>query len=242
MGRALRWLRNVTGDRTAQQRISTSDRPAHETPVTSVGDPERKSVAILPFKNLSNDPQSSFYEFSLADAVITELARVRSLVVRPSSEIVKYQGVQVDPRQAGREMSVAAVLSAGFLRAGDRIRVTAQLVDVDSGDLLWSDRIDADATDIINVQDTITQEICDGLRLELTSDEKVWLEQPKTANAEAYEEYLRGRDCMGRYVYHTIARKDVDEAIEHFQRAAYLLILRSRWRTAGWAPLMRTGL
>jgi serine/threonine-protein kinase len=222
MGRALRWLRGVTGDRTAQQRGSTSDRPAHDTPATSLSDRERKSVAILPFKNLSNDPQSSFYEFSLADAVITELARVRSLVVRPSSEIVKYQGLQVDPRQAGREMSVAAVLSAGFLRAGDRIRVTAQLVDVDSGDLLWSDKIDADATDIINVQDTITQEICEGLRLELTSDEKVWLEQQKTANAEAYEEYLRGRDCMGRYVYHTIARKDVDEAIEHFERAAYL--------------------
>src|SRR5437870_5252142 len=194
MGRALRWLRGVTGERTAQQRVSTSDRPAHDTPATSLGDRERKSVAILPFKNLSNDAQSSFYEFSLADAVITELARVRSLVVRPSSEIVKYQGIQVDPRQAGREMSVAAVLAAGFLRAGDRIRVTAQLVDVNSGDLLWSDRIDADATDIINVQDTITQEICDGLRLELTSDEKDRLEQQKTANAVAYEEYLRGRD------------------------------------------------
>jgi serine/threonine protein kinase/tetratricopeptide (TPR) repeat protein len=222
MGRALRWLRGATGERTTPQRESTSERPVHDTPVTSLGDRERKSVAILPFRNVSNDPQSSFYEFSLADAVITELARVRSLVVRPSSEIVKYQGVQVDPRQAGREMSVAAVLSAGFLRAGDRIRVTAQLVDVDSGDLLWSDRIDADATDIISVQDTITQEICEGLRLELTSDEKDRLEQARTANAEAYEEYLRGRDCLGRYVYHTVARKDVDEAIERFERAAYL--------------------
>jgi len=222
MGRALRWLRGVTGEQTSQQRASTSDRPVHDTPVTSIGDRERKSVAILPFRNVSNDPQSSFYEFSLADAVITELARVRSLVVRPSSEIVKYQGTQVDPRQAGREMSVAAVLSAGFLRAGDRIRVTAQLVDVSSGDLLWSDRIDADATDIITVQDTITQEICEGLRLELSSDEKDRLERQKTANAEAYEEYLRGRDCLGRFIYHTVARKDVDEAIEHFQRAAYL--------------------
>jgi len=222
MGRALRWLRSVTGDRTATQRESTSERPVHDTPVTSVGDRERKSIAILPFKNVSNDAQSSFYEFSLADAVITELARVRSLVVRPSSEIVRYQGRQVDPRQAGREMSVAAVLSAGFLRAGDRIRVTAQLVDVESGDLLWSDRIDADATDIINVQDTITQEICEGLRLELTSDEKDRLEQGKTANAEAYEEYLRGRDCLGRFIYHTVARKDIDEAIDHFERAAYL--------------------
>src|SRR3989440_1175678 len=222
MGRALRWLRAKSGERTTPQRISTSDRPMHDTPATSLGDRERKSIAILPFRNVSNDPQSSFYEFSLADAVITELARVRALVVRPSSEIVKYQGIQVDPRQAGREMSVSAVLSAGFLRAGDRIRVTAQLVDVDSGDLLWSDRIDADATDIINVQDTITQEICDGLRLELTSDEKDQLERAKTANAEAYEAYLRGRDALGRFIYHTIARKDIDEAIEHFERAAYL--------------------
>src|SRR5437588_4994640 len=222
MGRALRWLRGKSGERTSLQRISTSDRPMHDTPATSLGDRERKSIAILPFRNVSNDPQSSFYEFSLADAVITELARVRALVVRPSSEIVKYQNIQVDPRQAGREMSVSAVLSAGFLRAGDRIRVTAQLVDVDSGDLLWSDRIDADATDIINVQDTITQEICDGLRLELTSDEKDQLERAKTANAEAYEAYLRGRDALGRFIYHTIARKDIDEAIGHFERAAYL--------------------
>jgi len=222
MGRALRWLRSRTGERTSQARESSSGRPMHDTPATSLGDRERKSVAILPFRNVSSDPQSSFYEFSLADAVITELARVRSLVVRPSSEIVKYQGVQIDPRQAGREMSVAAVLSAGFLRAGDRIRVTAQLVDVDSGDLLWSDRIDADATDIINVQDTITQEICEGLRLELTTDEKDRLEQQKTANAEAYEEYLRGRDCLGRFIYHTIARSDIDKAIEHLERAAYL--------------------
>jgi len=222
MGRAVRWLRGITGEKTAPQPASTSERPVHETPVTSVGENERKSVAILPFKNVSQDPQSSFYEFSLADAVITELARVRSLVVRPSSEIVKYQAKEVDPREAGREMSVSAVLSAGFLRAGDRIRVTAQLVDVNSGDLLWSDRIDADATDIINVQDTITQEICEGLRLELTSDEKDRLERQKTANAEAYEEYLRGRDRLGRYIYHTVARQDIDQAIDHFERSAEL--------------------
>src|SRR6185369_8349724 len=223
VGRAMRWLRGITVERTSsQQRISTSDHRTHETPVTSMGEGERKSLAILPFKNVSNDPQSSFYEFSLADAVITELARVRSLVVRPSSEIVKYQGVQVDPRQAGREMSVSAVLSAGFLRAGNRLRVTAQLVDVDSGDLIWSDRIDAEANDIIGVQDKITQEIVEGLRLELSPDEKDRLVQQPTANAEAYEEYLRGRDALGRFVYKTIGRKDIDEAIQHFERAAYL--------------------
>src|SRR3954467_3495779 len=220
MGRALRWLRGVTGERSSQPRTSTFEQNSHETPLTSLSDQTRKSVAILPFRNVSNDPESSFYEFSMADAVITELARVRSLVVRPSSEIVKYQGTQTDPRQAGREMSVSAVLSAGFLRAGNRLRVTAQLVDVDSGDLIWSDRIDAEANHIIGVQARITQKIVDGLRLERSPDEKDRLVQQPTANAEAYEEYLRGRDALGRFVYKTIARKDIDEAIEHFERAA----------------------
>jgi serine/threonine-protein kinase len=223
------WFRTVTGAepqpttapiRHAGQTSQPQD--AHETPPTSIDDHEKKSVAILPFKNLSNDPSSSFYEFSLADAVITELAQLKSLVVRPSSVIVRYQGMERDPRDAGRELDVGAVLAAGFLRAGDRIRVTAQLLDVATGDMLWSDRIDADSADIITVQDIIARRIVEGLRLELSKDERDGLAQPTTANAEAYEEYLRGRDSMGRFIYHTLAREDVDTAIEHFKRATEL--------------------
>ena len=129
----------------------------------------------MPFKNLGNDPETAFYEFSLADAVITELARVRSLVVRPSSVIVKYQGQQFDPGDVGRELSVDAILTASFLRAKDHLRVTVQLLDVRTSEILWSDRIDADASDIIAVQDTIVQHIVDGLRVELSPDEKVEL-------------------------------------------------------------------
>jgi serine/threonine-protein kinase len=136
--------------------------------------------------------------------------------------IVKYQGTERDPRDAGRELNVDAVLSAAFLRSGNRLRVTAQLLDVNSGQLLWSDRIDADSSDIITVQDTIAHHIVDGLRLELSKDERAELAQPATANADAYEEYLRGRDRMGRYIYHTLAREDVDSAIEHFKRATEL--------------------
>jgi serine/threonine-protein kinase len=222
------WFRNITS--TEVPHASAPVRPggdstsheAHETPMTSMGDQEKKSVAILPFKNLSNDPLSSFYEFSLADAVITELAQLKSLVVRPSSVIIKYQGTERDPRDAGRELDVNAVLAAGFLRSGDRIRVTAQLLDVATGNMLWSDRIDADSADIITVQDIIARRIVEGLRLELSTDEKDGLAQPTTANAEAYNEYLRGRDQMGRFIYHTLAREDVDAAIEHFRRATEL--------------------
>ncbi len=242
MSRAGRWWRNLTGSGRIDSQgggsrsasivppaasVSQIPNPGgsqgpEEALVTSTGDKDKKSIAILPFKNLSRDEASNFYEFSLADTVITELARVRSLVVRPSSTIARYQGMERDPRDVGRELNVDAVLSAGFLRAGDRLRVTAQLLDVKTGDMLWSDRIDAEAADIIAVQDTISRHIVQGLKLELTPDEREELDQRATENAEAYEEFLRGRDAMGRFVYHTLALEDVESAIRHFQRAITL--------------------
>nr|MDQ3802980.1 tetratricopeptide repeat protein [Acidobacteriota bacterium] len=180
-----------------------------------------KSIAILPFKNLAGDPTASFYEFSLADAVITELARVRSLVVRSSSLIAKYQGRQVDPRDVGRELNVSAVLSASFLRAGEQLRVNAQLVDVASGDILWSDRIDASSQDIIALQDTIAQRIAQGVGVEQPAIPAA-PQAPATQSAAAYEEYLRGRDFFAKFLFHTLDPEDCDHAVEHFQRAIQL--------------------
>jgi eukaryotic-like serine/threonine-protein kinase len=224
VSRAFRWLKNITSTEApspgaAQRSGPSQPREIEDTPQTSIGDKDRKSVAILPFKNLSNDPDSAFYEFSLADAVITELARIRSLIVRPSSAIVRYQGKDVDPGDAGREMGVDAILTASFLRAGERLRVTAQLLDVRTGQILWSERIDADASDIIAVQDTMVQQIVEGLRLELSPEERVELAKGSTADAGASEEYLRGRDCLGQFIYHTVAREHINSAITHFQRA-----------------------
>lgn len=96
--------------------------------------------------------------------MITELARLRPLVVRPSSAIAKYLGYQKDPIEAGRELRVKAVLAANFLHARERVRVTAQLLDVANGRVLWADRIDSDAGDIITVQDIIVERIVDGLQ------------------------------------------------------------------------------
>jgi len=218
--RALRWLtgsksaESASGSRSGGRSVDVQSNPAN-----SLSDRDRKSVAILPFKNVGNDREIDFYQFSLADAVITELARVRSLVVRPSSVIVKYQNKTVDPAEAGRELSVDAILTATFLRAGDRLRVTAQLLDVRTSEILWSERIDADASDIIGVQDTIVHRIVEGLRLELSPDERVELARKTTADAAASEEYLRGRDCLATFIYHTIQREHLDSAIEHFRRA-----------------------
>jgi serine/threonine-protein kinase len=225
VSRAMRWLRKMKGAELHTSSPQLTSRPAgeaHETPFTTITDREKKSLAVLPFKNLNNDPASSFYEFALADAVITELARIRSLVVRPSSVMAKYQGEPADPRDVGRELNVDAVLSAGFIHVGERFRVNVQLLDVQNGEIIWSDRIDAAAEDIIAVQDEITQRIVDGLRLELSPDEQAELAQPATVNAEAYEEFLRGRDRFARFIFRSVSESDCDAAIKHFTRAIEL--------------------
>lgn len=203
--------------------LSSSSQPSFtpDISMTATGT-EKKSVAILPFQNLSQDPASSFYEFALADSVITELAQIRSIIVRPSSVIAKYQGKEIDPREAGKELRVHAVLSAGFIRAGDKLRVTAQLLDVVTGDILWSDRIDAEGSDILALQDGIAHRILEGLRLELTDLEAEKLGKRATDNAEAWEEYLRGRDNFGRFIFRTIDAEDCDAAIANFKRAIEL--------------------
>ena len=233
-----RWLRSLTGTEsqptslppsarstTPGANASTSGAPRqrelHDTPNATAADGP-KSIAILPFRNLNNDAGASFYEFSLADAVITELARLKSLVVRPSSQVVKFQGKAVDPLEAGRQLRVTTVLDSSFLRAGDKLRVNVQLLDVASGELLWSDRIDASAEDIIALQDTIAERIVEGLKLEHTSVERPAVSAPATRNSAAYEEYLRGRDNFARFLFHTLKPEDCDLAIEHFQRAIAL--------------------
>ncbi len=224
VSRAVRWLKGFTRSEspTTSPNVSASRQGIHETPFTTVADQDKKSLAILCFRNLNNDPASSFYEFSLADAVITELARVRALVVRPSSVIARYQGQQKDPRDIGHELNVSAVLTAGFMHAGERFRVTAQLLDVNSGDILWSDRIDTAASDIIALQDTIAQRIVEGLRLELSPAEQVGIARAATKNAAAYEQYLRGRDLFARFIFRSTLPEDCAAAIQHFDSAIQL--------------------
>lgn len=222
--RAWNWITGKSSTDTSMQgtpSVSVTPTYSPETTLTATGQ-EKKSVAILPFKNLSQDSASNFYEFALADAVITELAQLRSLVVRPSSVIAKYQGSEVDPREIGRELRVHAVLSASFLRSGDKLRVTAQLLNVLTGDILWSDRVDAQGDDIFALQDTIAQRILEGLRLELSDNEQEKLGRRATENPQAYEEFLRGRDNFGRFIFRTVANEDCEAAIANFKRAIEL--------------------
>jgi serine/threonine-protein kinase len=215
LGRVISRLRPALPGRLGRdaQAAAAAARPpgwGHET---------RPSLAVLPFRNLADDPQSAFYEFALADGLITELAGVRSLVVRPSAYIAPYVGLQVDPRQVGAELAVRLVLSCGFVRTPERIRVTAQLVDAPSGEIVWSDRIDLVSRDLLEVQDELASRLLEGLKLRLTAEEWVGIERPPTLSPEAYEFYLRGRDALYRHVQSTHDEADLDLAVKMMHEA-----------------------
>ncbi|NNE97799.1 MAG: protein kinase [Pyrinomonadaceae bacterium] len=222
--RAWNWLTGKSDTQSAMSNApsysNTQITPTYspDTTLTTTGR-EKTSIAILPFTNLSKDPSTDFYEFALADAVITELAKLKSLIVRPSSVIAKYQGKEFEAREVGRELQVHAVLTAGFISSGDKMRVTTQLVDIVSGGILWSDRIDAESGDILALQDNIGQHILEGLRVELSDEEQEVLGHRPTENVEAYEVYLRGRDSFGRFIFQTVSAEDCDDAIKSFKTA-----------------------
>jgi serine/threonine protein kinase len=123
----------------------------------------KKTLAVLPFRNLSGDPASDFYGLSLADSLTTELAKVPSLTVLPSSAVIRYQDQLSDPARVCSELGVDVLLMGNFLKAGERLRVTAQLIDAIGGGILWSEKIDADAKDVLAIQDHISQRIIAGL-------------------------------------------------------------------------------
>jgi serine/threonine protein kinase/tetratricopeptide (TPR) repeat protein len=194
----------------------SSNRPA------SWGTETKTTLAVLPFSNLTGDPGASFYEFSLADGIITELAQLRSLVVRPSAYIAPYVGQRVDPREAGEALAAQLVLTGGFARAGERFRVSAQLLAAATGEIVWSERIDVPASDLITIQDTIAERLIAGLRLSLTEQEQERIDRLPTTNSEAYEFYLKGRDCLFRYASHSFDEADLEAAIQMFHEAAGL--------------------
>jgi serine/threonine protein kinase len=127
----------------------------------SAGPP--RTLAVLPFRNLSGDPSSDFYGLSLADSLITELAKIKKLIVRSSSSVAKYQNTSIDPAQVGRELEVETILTGNFLKSGDRLRVTAQLIEATGGQILWSEKIELAAQDALAIQDRISQRIVEGL-------------------------------------------------------------------------------
>jgi TolB-like protein len=174
----------------------------------------RRSIAVLLFKDLARDPGNAHLGLGLADATITELATVKSLLVRPTAAILRYQDRTVDPQEAGRELNVDAVVDASFQRAGSRLRVTVQLVRTSDGRSLWGAKIDTSLDDIFEMQDHVSRKIAEALEVELTPSEQRRLARSDRPVGEAYELYLKGRAHLFRG---TLA--DVNSAIEEFEQA-----------------------
>jgi TolB-like protein/Tfp pilus assembly protein PilF len=153
-----------------------------------------RSLAILPFKSLSDRSDSEYLGAGIANALITKLSRLRRIVVRPTTATLKYKDrFEHDPLDAGREQQVDVVLDGTVQRAGGRIRVCVQLVSVHRGGTLWAERFDADFSDIFAVQDSISEHVARVLAVELSREEKNHLTRNYTENIEAYQLYIEGR-------------------------------------------------
>jgi serine/threonine protein kinase/tetratricopeptide (TPR) repeat protein len=161
------------------------------TPPTSA---RPRSLAILPFRNLKQDPQTDFLGFSLADAVITKLGYINALTVRPSSSVDKYRNQIIDPRKVAADLNVDTLLTGSFIKEGDELRITTQLIDVKPDRILWQDTIDLKYDKLLTVQDHVSQQIIKGLELNLSPAEAANLKPDNPINSQAYEYYLRGVD------------------------------------------------
>ena len=152
----------------------------------------RRRLAILPLRNLTGDPEIEFLGFALADSVITQLAPIKSLIVRPSSAVEKYRNQTIDPRSVGRELQVDTILSGSYLKSGETFRVNVQLVDVLQNEILWQERIDLKFDNVISLQDRICEELIRGLKLNVSTGEQEAIKRDEAHNPLAYELYLRG--------------------------------------------------
>ena len=159
---------------------------------------EKPSIAVLPFTNMSDDPDQEYFVDGIAEDLITELSRFDGLLVIARNSTFTYKGKAVDVRQVAQELGVRYVLEGGVRRVGSQVRVTAQLNDASTGADLWAERYDRDLTDIFAVQDEITREIINALRFELGDATSTRTGGPITSNAEAYDLYLRGRVLTDR--------------------------------------------
>ncbi|HML08080.1 MAG TPA: adenylate/guanylate cyclase domain-containing protein [Xanthobacteraceae bacterium] len=177
------------------------------------------SIAVLPFTNMSGDPEQEYFSDGISEDIITDLSKIAGLTVIARNSSFTYKGRSVDVRDVGRELGVRSVLEGSIRRAGKRVRITAQLVDASSGGHLWADRYDRDLTDIFAVQDDVTHRIVDALKVTLSPAEQARLADNEPSNIDAYDCFLRGREMMlGREKN----RATFEEAVQFFKKALEL--------------------
>src|SRR5687767_12688059 len=193
-----------------------------------------ESIAVLPFKVLSaavDNTGDEYLGLGLADALITRLSKVRRIVVRPTSSVLRYRGQTVDPLVAARELNVDYVIDGTLRRSGERLRVSAQLLETDEGTTIWAEQFDEESPDVLQIEDSISGKVAAALLPQLTRDEQRQLSKRGTESSEAFESYLRGRYYWNSYTeaglakaldcYRNAIERDPDYALAYTGMADY---------------------
>src|SRR4029077_15605820 len=172
------------------------------------------SLAVLPFENASRDPEHEYLSDGITASLINILATVPKLRVMAQSTVFRFKGRGIDPQAVGRDLNVRAVLTGRVMQSGSSLRIGAELVDVATGSQLWGAQYDRKPGDIFAIQDEISNEISEKLRLQLTRAQKKRLTRRHTEDPEAYRIYLKGRHHWNQWT-----EEGFYKAIEYFQQA-----------------------
>jgi adenylate cyclase len=177
----------------------------------------RASVCVLPFQNMSGDPEQEYFSDGITEDIITDLSKVSALSVIARNTAFTFKGQSVDVKDVARALGVDHVLEGSVRKAGNRVRITAQLIDGKAGDHVWADRYDRDLTDIFAIQDEISKAIVEALKLKLMPDEKRAIERRGTDSGDAYNLYLMARQ---QWTWGSWGNSRRDEAIVRFCKQA----------------------
>ncbi len=192
-------LKNVR-EPTRIYEISSSSSAATTTSIYAdyIAKPLGQSIAVLPFVNMSNDPDQEYFSDGMAEEILNSLAHLKDLKVAGRTSSFQFKGKNVDLREVGEKLHVRTVLEGSIRKQGNRLRITAQLINVEDGYHLWSEKYDRDMDDIFAVQDEIALTITEQLKLKLADSERESITKISTQNTQAYEMYLKGRFYLNR--------------------------------------------
>jgi serine/threonine protein kinase/tetratricopeptide (TPR) repeat protein len=188
--------------------------PPNATPLTTPAVIQKQSIAVLPFADMSPQKDQDYFCEGIAEEIINALSRIEALHVASRTSTFAFKGKSEDMGEIGKKLKVATVLEGSVRKAGNRLRVSAQLVSVSNGYQLWSERYDRELEDVFAIQDEIAGSIVKALRVVLSDKEKKAIEKAPTANVQAYDFYLRGRQY-----FHQWRKKGVEYARRMFERA-----------------------
>jgi serine/threonine-protein kinase len=172
------------------------------------------SVAVLPFVNLSSDPENEYFADGITEDVIAQLSRIRALKVISRTSVMPFKGRTESLREIGAALGATTILEGSVRRVGDRVRIVAQLIDVESDQHLWAETYDRQVTDIFAIQSDVALHIAGALQAELSRDERTRISKEPTTNVDAYQLYLHGRHCYLRY-----NEEGFRKSIEYYNRA-----------------------